>query len=47
MEFLVKFAMAVPEGLAGWQDLNLITFLVAGIIGDVPESIGADYWDAR
>lgn len=45
MRFDTKIAIAVAEGLADWQKLNVTAFLASGVAGGVPETIGKPYED--
>ena len=46
MRFNTKIAVPLREDLAVWQRLNVTAFLVSGIAGTRPETIGQPYADA-
>lgn len=46
MRFETKITIAVREGLAAWQELNVTAFLAAAVAGGVPETVGKPYEDA-
>lgn len=45
MRFDTKITIAVREGLAAWQELNVTAFLASAVAGGAPESIGKPYED--
>jgi hypothetical protein len=45
MQFDTKIAVVVREDLAVWQKINVAAFLVSGIAGTAPETIGEPYVD--
>lgn len=45
MRFDTKITIAVREGLASWQELNVTAFLASAVAGGVPESMGKPYED--
>ena len=45
MQFDTKIAVVLLEELAVWQKANVTAFLVSGIAGTEPETIGAPYED--
>ena len=45
MRFDTKIAIAVQEGLAAWQKLNVTAFLASAVAGGVPGVIGEPYED--
>lgn len=45
MRFDTKIAIAVRDGLAPWQELNVTAFLASGIAAGVPETAGKPYED--
>ena len=45
MKFDTKIAIAVQEGLAGWQKLNVTAFLASAVAAGAPEAIGLPYED--
>lgn len=45
MRFETKIAVALREDLAAWQKLNMTAFMVSGIAGTDPDSIGEPYVD--
>lgn len=46
MEFDTKIAVVLRDDLAVWQKTNVTAFLVSGIAGTAPESVGEPYRDA-
>jgi hypothetical protein len=44
--FDTKISIVVREDLATWQKLNVVAFLVSGVVGASPELIGEPYEDA-
>ncbi|GIF62928.1 hypothetical protein Ais01nite_09630 [Asanoa ishikariensis] len=46
MRFETKIAVLLRDDLATWQRLNVTAFLVSGIAGTRPETIGQPYADA-
>lgn len=46
MRFDTKIAIAVTEGLAAWQRLNVTAFLASAVAGGHPEVMGERYRDA-
>ncbi|MFJ8732199.1 DUF2000 family protein [Streptomyces bauhiniae] len=46
LRFDTKIAVLLRDDLAPWQRLNVTSFLVSGLGGQVPEVIGAPYEDA-
>jgi hypothetical protein len=44
--FDTKIAVVVREDLATWQKLNVVAFLVSGVIGAKPGLVGEPYEDA-
>ncbi|GIF60004.1 DUF2000 domain-containing protein [Asanoa iriomotensis] len=46
MRFNTKIAVLLRDDLAAWQRLNVTAFLVSGIAGTRPETIGQPYADA-
>ena len=46
MEFDTKIAVVLREDLAVWQKANVTAFLVSGIAGTAPETVGEPYVDA-
>ena len=46
MRFDTKIAVLLRDDLATWQRLNVTAFLVSGIAGTRPETIGQPYADA-
>ena len=46
MQFDTKIAVVLLDDLAGWQRINVTSFLVSGIAGTVPEVVGEPYRDA-
>lgn len=45
MRFETKIAVALREDLAAWQKLNMTAFMVSGVAGTDPDSIGEPYVD--
>jgi len=45
MRFDTKIAIAVQDGLAVWQQLNVTAFLASAVAGGAPEVIGEPYED--
>jgi hypothetical protein len=45
MQFETKIAIVVREDLAVWQKINVAAFLVSGIAGTAPETVGEPYVD--
>lgn len=45
MRFDTKIAIAVQDGLATWQKLNVTAFLASGVAAGVPEVAGKPYED--
>jgi hypothetical protein len=45
MQFDTKLAVVVREDLAVWQKINVAAFLVSGIAGTAPETVGEPYVD--
>jgi hypothetical protein len=45
LEFDTKIAVVLREDLAVWQKANVTAFLVSGIAGTVPETVGEPYVD--
>jgi hypothetical protein len=45
MRFETKIAIVVREDLAGWQQLNVTTFLASGIAAAFGDTIGKPYED--
>ena len=45
MEFDTKIAVVLREDLAVWQKANVTAFLVSGIAGTAPETVGEPYVD--
>lgn len=45
MEFDTKIAVVLREDLAIWQKANVTAFLVSGIAGTAPETVGEPYVD--
>lgn len=45
MRFDTKIAIAVRDGLAAWQELNVTAFLASAVAGGVPETMGKPYED--
>jgi hypothetical protein len=46
MSFDTKIAVVVRAGLAGWQQLNVVSYLASAIAHARPETIGEPYEDA-
>lgn len=46
MKFDTKIAVALRADLPTWQKLNMTAFMVSGIAGTDPNTIGEDYVDA-
>lgn len=46
MQFDTKIAVVLRDDLAGWQRANVTAFLVSGIAGTAPETVGEPYRDA-
>lgn len=46
MRFDTKIAIVVRAGLAGWQRVNVTSYLASGIAHARPETIGEPYEDA-
>ena len=46
MQFDTKIAVVVRDDLPTWQKLNMTAFLVSGISGTAPDTVGANYEDA-
>lgn len=46
MKFDTKIAVALREDLPTWQKLNMTAFMVSGIAGTDPSTVGEDYADA-
>jgi hypothetical protein len=44
--FDTKIAVVVREDLATWQKLNVVAFLVSGVVGAKPDLVGEPYEDA-
>jgi hypothetical protein len=44
-QFDTKIAVVLREDLAVWQKANVTAFLVSGIVGSAPETIGDPYVD--
>ena len=44
--FDTKIAVVVCEDLATWQKLNVVAFLVSGVVGAKPGLVGEPYEDA-
>jgi hypothetical protein len=46
-DFDTKVAVAVRDDLAAWQRLNVVAFVISGVVGEAGhEAIGEDYLDA-
>lgn len=45
MQFDTKIAVVLREDLAVWQKANVTAFLVSGIAGTAPETVGEPYVD--
>ena len=46
MRFDTKIAVVLRDDLAVWQKANVTAFLVSGIAGTAPETVGERYTDA-
>src|SRR3954468_1545643 len=46
MQFDTKIVVVLRDDLAVWQKANVTAFLVSGIAGTDPETVGAPYVDA-
>ena len=46
MQFATKIAIVLRDDLAVWQKANVTAFLVSGIAGTDPATVGAPYADA-
>ena len=46
MQFATKIAIVLRDDLAVWQKANVTAFLVSGIAGTDPDTVGAPYSDA-
>ena len=46
MQFDTKIAVVLRDDLAVWQKANVTAFLVSGIAGTAPETVGERYRDA-
>ena len=46
MQFDTKIAVVVRDDLPTWQKLNMAAFLVSGISGTEPDTVGENYEDA-
>jgi hypothetical protein len=46
VQFDTKIAVVLREDLAVWQKANVTAFLVSGIAGTAPETVGEPYVDA-
>lgn len=46
MQFATKIAVVLRDDLAVWQKANVTAFLVSGIAGTDPETVGVPYTDA-
>jgi hypothetical protein len=46
MQFDTKIAVVLLEDLAVWQKANVTAFLVSGVAGTDPETVGEPYRDA-
>lgn len=46
MEFDTKFAIVIAEDLAGWQKLNVVSFLTSGVLAEDENPVGEEYRDA-
>jgi hypothetical protein len=44
--FTTKIAVVLRDDLAGWQKANVTAFLVSGIAGTEPSTVGEPYRDA-
>jgi hypothetical protein len=45
VQFETKIAVVVREDLAVWQKINVAAFLVSGIAGTAPDTVGEPYVD--
>ncbi len=45
MQFVTKLAVVLRDDLAVWQKANVTAFLVSGIAGTAPETVGEPYVD--
>ena len=46
MQFETKIAVVLRDDLAGWQEANVTAFLVSGVAGTNPDTVGEPYRDA-
>ena len=46
MQFETKIAVVLRDDLAGWQKANVTAFLVSGVAGTNPDTVGEPYRDA-
>lgn len=46
MQFETKIAVVLRDDLAGWQKANVTAFVVSGVAGTNPGTVGAPYRDA-
>jgi hypothetical protein len=46
LQFATKIAVVLRDDLAVWQKANITAFLVSGIAGTDPETVGEPYADA-
>ena len=46
MQFETKIAVVLRDDLAGWQKANVTAFLVSGVAGTNPSTVGEPYRDA-
>jgi hypothetical protein len=46
MQFATKIAVVLRDDLAVWQKANVTAFLVSGIAGTAPETVGEPYRDS-
>ena len=46
MQFATKIAVVLRDDLAVWQKANVTAFLVSGIAGTDPDTVGVPYTDA-
>jgi hypothetical protein len=46
LEFSTKIAVVLRDDLAVWQKANVTAFLVSGVAGTDPQSVGEPYRDA-
>jgi len=46
LEFSTKIAVVLRDDLAVWQKANVTAFLVSGVAGTNPETVGEPYRDA-